>query len=37
MLELGVSQRDIEDELDIPQPLISRSFRVGREFRYSEV
>lgn len=41
MRELNVSQRDLEDELDIPQPLISRSLKTGkkikREFKYSEV
>jgi len=37
MRELGISQRSLEDELDIPQPLISRSLKVGREFKYNEV
>ena len=37
MRELGVSQRSLEDELGIPQPLISRSLKIGREFRYNEV
>jgi len=36
MYELGISQRNLEDELDIPQPLISRSLKIGREFKYNE-
>jgi predicted transcriptional regulator len=36
MRELGVSQHNLEDELDIAQPLLSRSLRFTREFKYSE-
>ena len=34
--ELGVSQRELEDRLDIPQSLISRALKEERGFRYDE-
>lgn len=37
MPELVITQSFLEDEFGIPQPLISRSFRIGREFKYNEV
>ncbi len=36
MRELGVSQRELEEDVEIAQPLISRSLRYTRDFRYSE-
>jgi predicted transcriptional regulator len=34
--ELGVSQRDLENKLDIPQALISRTLKEARGFKYDE-
>jgi predicted transcriptional regulator len=34
--ELGVSQRELENRLDIPQSLISRALKEERGFRYDE-
>jgi predicted transcriptional regulator len=34
--ELGVSQRELEDKLGIPQSLISRALKEERGFRYEE-
>ena len=36
MRELGVSQRDLENKLDIPQALISRTLKESRGFKYDE-
>ncbi len=36
MRELGISQRELEEDVEIAQPLISRSLRYSREFKYSE-
>ncbi len=35
-VELGVSQRELENELDIPQALISRTLKEERGFKYEE-
>jgi len=36
LLELGVSQRELENALDIPQALISRTLKEERGFKYEE-
>lgn len=36
MRQLGISQRELENDLDIAQPLISRSLRFTRDFKYDE-
>ena len=35
-IELGVSQRELDDKLGIPQSLISRALKDDRGFRYDE-
>jgi predicted transcriptional regulator len=36
LAELGVSQRELDDKLGIPQSLISRALKEKRGFRYEE-
>jgi predicted transcriptional regulator len=36
MRQLGISQRELDEDLDIAQPLISRSLRFTRDFKYDE-